>query len=122
MAKLDEEMLRASPEQRKGMEREFARIRREQEEQGATLRTGPPWPDSILSENGLLPEYVSAEKVDGKMKWVPVERGENPAGFLYRARIEIELITDGDVIDLNRIPLPPDTSIIDKRFEGSRER
>ncbi len=30
----------------------------------------------------------------------------------------IELIVDGDVVDLNRIPLPPDTPIIDKRFEG----
>ena len=30
--------------------------------------------------------------------------------------IEIELIVDGDIADLNRIRLPADTSIIDKRF------
>jgi hypothetical protein len=29
----------------------------------------------------------------------------------------IELIVDGDVVDLNRIPLPADTPIIDKRFQ-----
>jgi hypothetical protein len=29
----------------------------------------------------------------------------------------LDLIVDGDVVDLNRIPLPPDTPIIDKRFE-----
>lgn len=29
----------------------------------------------------------------------------------------IELVVDGDVVDLNRIALPPDTPIIDERFE-----
>jgi hypothetical protein len=29
----------------------------------------------------------------------------------------IELIVDGDVVDLNRIPLPADTPIIDERFK-----
>jgi hypothetical protein len=29
----------------------------------------------------------------------------------------IELFVDGDVVDLNRIQLPPDTPIIDKRFK-----
>ena len=33
-----------------------------------------------------------------------------------RARIEIEVIVDGDIVDLNRIPLPADTPAIDKRF------
>ena len=28
----------------------------------------------------------------------------------------IELIVDGNVVDLNRIPLPADTQIIDERF------
>ena len=28
----------------------------------------------------------------------------------------IELVADGEVVDLNRIPLPPDTPIIDERF------
>ena len=29
----------------------------------------------------------------------------------------IDLIVDGDVVDLNRIPLPADTPIIDERFK-----
>ena len=29
----------------------------------------------------------------------------------------IELVVDGQVVDLNRIPLPPDTPIIDERFK-----
>ena len=30
----------------------------------------------------------------------------------------IELVVDGNIVDLNRVPLPPDTPIIDERFEG----
>lgn len=32
--------------------------------------------------------------------------------------IYIELLVDGEIVDLNRIPLPADTSVIDERFEG----
>ena len=31
----------------------------------------------------------------------------------------VQLIVDGDVVDLNRIPLPPDTPIIDERFKAA---
>ena len=34
----------------------------------------------------------------------------------------VELVVDGDVVDLNRIPLPADTPIIDKRFEGGQNK
>jgi hypothetical protein len=34
----------------------------------------------------------------------------------------IELVVDGDIIDLNRIPLPVDTPIIDERFEGGQNK
>ena len=30
----------------------------------------------------------------------------------------IELVVDGDVVNLNRIPLPADTTIVDERFKG----
>jgi hypothetical protein len=30
--------------------------------------------------------------------------------------IYIELIVDGEIVDLNRIPLPKDTPIVDERF------
>jgi len=32
----------------------------------------------------------------------------------------IELVVDGKVVDLNRIPLPDDTPIIDERFKGQQ--
>jgi hypothetical protein len=34
----------------------------------------------------------------------------------------VELVVDGDIVDLNRIPIPADTPIIDRRFEGARNK
>jgi len=78
---------------------------------GKKLETGGPWPDSLKSPSGVLPEYVVHSEKD---EWVPYD-GTNRRGFINRARIDIELITDGSIIDLNRIRLPADTPIIDKR-------
>jgi hypothetical protein len=79
---------------------------------GKRLIAGPPWPDYIMSESGELPEYV----VNENGKWIPADRG-NDKGFMNRARVDIVLITDAKIVDLNRIPLPPDTPIIDNRFK-----
>jgi hypothetical protein len=38
-------------------------------------------------------------------------------GTNWEQTIYLELIVDGDIVDLNRIPLPPDTPIIDERFK-----
>jgi hypothetical protein len=38
-------------------------------------------------------------------------------GGRWERTVYIELIVDGEIVDLNRIPLPPDTPIIDERFE-----
>jgi hypothetical protein len=118
MGKLFEAMRKASPEKRKELEQEIVVMHRKQDEQGKSLRPGPPWPKELISDGGALPEYVSSTMVDGKMRWVRAKRDEKPVGFLYRVRIEIELVVDGEVIDLNRIPIPPDTAVIDTRFDG----
>jgi hypothetical protein len=34
----------------------------------------------------------------------------------------IELIVDGEIVDLNRIPLPADTPIIDERFKDGKNK
>ncbi len=34
----------------------------------------------------------------------------------------IELVVDGQVVDLNRIPLPADTPIIDERFKDEKHK
>jgi len=54
--------------------------------------------------------------------------GESPvadakeAGGQWERTIYIELIVDGDVVDLNRIPLPPDTPIVDERFKDGHSK
>ena len=80
---------------------------------GKFLKIGPPWPDYIKSKSGALPEYVDYK--DGK--WVPYKETKPWDHYIRRARIDIELIVDGNIVDLNRIPLPPDTPIIDNRFK-----
>ncbi len=48
---------------------------------------------------------------------------EAPAAGVKNTRLEtttyIELIVDGQIVDLNRIALPPDTPIIDERFQDA---
>jgi len=85
--------------------------------EGKALRPSPPWPADIVSANGELPEYVQALEEEGRLKWVPGDRDCLDRGFLFRARIDLELVVDGSVIDLNRTHLPSDGTIIDRRFD-----
>lgn len=47
----------------------------------------------------------------------PIPGQNNPRRTWARTTF-IELIVDGDVVDLNRVPLPPETPIIDERFKS----
>ncbi len=80
-----------------------------------TLRAEPPWPAEIVSADGGLPEYVVAKEEDGIMKWVPV--GMGAIGFQHRARVDLELVVDGKIIDLNSIQIPTNTPVRDERFK-----
>jgi len=82
------------------------------DDSGKLLRIGPPWPDHIKSESGVLPQYV----FDDKGKWASYQPENGDRRDLRRARLEIEVVVDGDIVDLNRIRIPVDTPIIDKRF------
>ncbi len=80
---------------------------------GKFLRIGPPWPDSIKSESGELPKFVVQENG----KWAPYSKEKHgETRSVIRARTEIALFVDGEIVDLNRVPLPADTPIVDKRF------
>ncbi len=82
---------------------------------GKFLKIGPPWPDHIKSDSGELPEYVLEDK--GKWAAYIPDPKQEPTGYVRRARLDIELVVDGGIVDLNRIPLPADTPIIDRRFK-----
>ncbi len=77
---------------------------------GTRLPTEPPWPDSARLGSGELPEYVIRR---GDML-VPYT-GQEHAGFRFRARVDIVLITDGLIVNTNDIEIPTHTPMIDKR-------
>lgn len=81
------------------------------------IHASAPWPKYLLGEDGSLPEFVVAhfDENDGKMKWKPGEIGDDSKGFYNRARVDIELVVDGKVIDLNRLRFPGHVVIVDKR-------
>ena len=80
-----------------------------------TFRTGFIWPESAYLPDGTLPEYVVSEEKEGKKRWIPLVAGTDRIGFQYRARIDLTLVTDGSVIDLNRIRLPEGVTVVDAR-------
>jgi hypothetical protein len=47
--------------------------------------------------------------------------GQEDARVRWLWTTHIELVVDGDIVDLNRIPLPADTPIIDERFPEPAE-
>ncbi len=49
----------------------------------------------------------------------PITRAE-AGGLPIREHTDLELVVDGDIVDLNRIALPAETPILDKRFDGGR--
>ena len=85
---------------------------------GKMLHAGPPWPDYIKLPSGGLPEYV----VLGKDKWIAFDGKNRVVTSRTRARVDIMLITDGKIVDLNRIKLPLDTPIIDNRFKDRHNK
>jgi hypothetical protein len=44
-------------------------------------------------------------------------RGQSSDRATWMWTTYIELVVDGEIVDLNRIPLPPDTPILDERFQ-----
>jgi hypothetical protein len=87
------------------------------------FRAGPPWPSDIISPKGELPEYVVAQEENGELRWVAADpekdRKENVmrASFYSRARVDIELVIDGHIIDWSTISPPVDTPLRDRRLE-----
>ena len=83
---------------------------------GQVIHASSPWPKYLYGKDGSLPEYVvSTVGADGRMKWIPGTPGDEHKGFYNRARVDLELVIDGNVIDLNRIRFPKHVVIVDQR-------
>ena len=69
----------------------------------------------------LRSPYTRLGRIDaGVFIHTPLAGAIDPAD-LQRC-IYIELIIDGKIVDLNRIPLPADTPIIDQRFKEEKKK
>src|SRR5262249_51647413 len=83
-------------------------------DEGKGLVVPQNWPKELQGDAGELPEFVVAETRKGRLVWVPAdlnEKEKGPRGFFNRARIDVELVVDGRIIDLNGIRLPEDARI-----------
>jgi hypothetical protein len=76
--------------------------------EGRMLKAGPPWPEDIRSTNGALPEFVSIQEVGGKARWVAADpkKADTAPGFYNRARIDFDVVADGQIIDAQKLHLP----------------
>ena len=87
--------------------------------EGKVLHEGPPWPAS-LSTNGMLPEFVVAKEINGKLRWVPADfekdkKAHRTLGFYNRARVDLDLVIDGHIIEVENLHLPDQTPVRDLR-------
>jgi len=48
--------------------------------------------------------------------------GQSDARSTWANTTYVELVVDGQIVDLNRIPLPADTPIIDERFKDAKNK
>src|SRR5262249_14130317 len=71
------------------------------------LASGPPWPDSVKTADGRLPEWV----IEEGGKWVAYT-GQTNYGFRYRARVDLIVVFDGEIIDTNRIAFPKGAPVV----------
>lgn len=90
-------------------------------EAGKALKAAAPWSAELVGKDGELPEYVVARTgEDGRMVWTPgdpyAEADGRFPGFYHRARIDVELVVDGEIIDLNSTQLPSESTVRDQRF------
>ncbi|HZL89538.1 MAG TPA: hypothetical protein VFB96_14335 [Pirellulaceae bacterium] len=65
-------------------------------------------PPAGQADNPETPEAPIAGVKEMRMRWM---------NTTY-----IDLVVDGEIVDLNRIPLPPDTPIVDERFKGKGDK
>jgi hypothetical protein len=87
----------------------------------------------IILLHGPKTDFFAVKPAGVLIKSPPVQAGElaNPETPLPRQTdvrtkwmntIYIELVVDGEIVDLNRIPLPPDTPIVDERFKEEKKK
>ncbi len=87
------------------------------------LMHGPNYFLDALSDNkvqtGIVVHCPPASFANNPATPVGPTNSPNPRERWFNTTY-IELVVDGEVVDLNRIPLPADTPIIDERFKDAK--
>ena len=82
-------------------------------------------PNFFLGDNrkaGVVVHCPPAAKDDKTAERAAPTTGGNGEGGFRGMAYSIELVVDGKIVDLNRIPLPADTPIVDKRFSEAPQK
>ena len=86
------------------------------------LKAGEPWPQEVIGTNGTLPEFVKAQTVGEHLEWTPTDLPSeindlrNRSSFLFRARIDLDVVVDDSIIQLADLQFPFNTPVHDDRL------
>jgi hypothetical protein len=85
------------------------------------LLRGPKTDFFEVKPAGVLIHGPAADK-NGPFNAEAPLPGAKDARTKWMSTTYIELVVDGEIVDLNRIPLPKDTPIVDERFKGATRK
>jgi hypothetical protein len=90
--------------------------------------SSPAWMEDMESPDGVVPMCVGQRFLTGNSDepWIAIDLGKGKRDdldeyHLERARVDLTLYVDGDIIDLNSIRIPSDTPIVDRRFDDGQD-
>lgn len=84
------------------------------------LVRGPKTDFFAIKPAGVVVHSPPAEKDQVAAPGQPIAGASDPRSRWINSTY-IELVVDGNIVDLNRIPLPSDTPIIDERFNEPKK-
>jgi hypothetical protein len=86
------------------------------------LVRGPKTDFFPVNPAGVIIRTPPVNEAPGPENGVSIEDAQKAHGEWRTKASYIELVVDGEIVNLNRITLPPDTLIIDERFKEEKKK
>ena len=86
------------------------------------LVRGPKTDFFVVQPAGVIIRTPPVNQAPGPENGVSIEDARKADGEWRTKATYIELVVDGEIVDLNRIALPADTLIIDERFKDEKKK
>ncbi len=86
------------------------------------LVRGPKTDFSAVQPAGVIIHSPPVNEAPGPENGVSIEDAQKAHGEWRTNATYIQLLVDGEIVDLNRIALPADTLIIDERFKEEKKK